>query len=573
MKYQETVPGVFKERPNRFIAKVEINGREETVHVKNTGRCKELLVPGAKVILDIPENKNRKTKWDLIAVYKGQRLINMDANAPNVVVKEWLVAGGLGKGLKLIRPEYTYGKSRFDFYAEGANEKILIEVKGVTLEEDNRTLFPDAPSERAVKHVRELIEAHKAGYETYIIFVIQMEGVRYFTPNKKMHPEFAKALVEAAAAGVNIRAYDCQVTADTLAINQEVPVRLEAPKLYEIGKPVVTWYRENSRDLPWRRTKEPYRIWLSEIMLQQTRVEAVKEYYRRFLEALPHIHDLAQATDEELLKLWEGLGYYNRARNLRKAAQVIDSQYEGQFPADYDQIRELPGIGSYTAGAISAIAFDKAYPAVDGNVLRVVARLICLEGDIKKASTKTYVERLLKPVIPEKAASDFNQGLIELGATICGPNKEPQCQICPLATYCEAYQTGAVAVYPKVGKKKERRLEKRTVFLIRDSERVAITKREEKGLLAGMYEFPSVDGKLTRKDVLHYLEGQGLEVLKIKKLPEAKHIFSHVEWEMTGYEVKVAPVSRKNDYLFLTKKEIQDNYPLPSAFAFYRDKI
>ncbi len=573
MKYQETITGTFLTRVNRFIAKVEIDGREETVHVKNTGRCRELLVHGAKVVLEIPSNKNRKTKWDLIAVYKGQRLINMDANAPNTVVGEWLSRGGLGKQLEVIKPEYTYGSSRLDFYGETKLDKILIEVKGVTLERDNAVLFPDAPSLRAVKHVNELIAAHKQGYETYIIFVVQMKSVAYFTPNKEMQAEFTQALIEAERVGVKILAYDCTVTEDSLAIRREVPVRLEAPNLYEIPGAVVEWYREHRRDLPWRATKDPYRIWLSEIMLQQTRVAAVIEYYRRFLETLPTIHDLAKVPHEELLKLWEGLGYYNRARNLQAAAQVVESRYEGHFPEAYEQIRELPGIGSYTAGAIASIAYDKPYPAVDGNVLRVVARLICLEEDIKKAGTKAYVEKLLAPIIPAEAG-DFNQGLIELGATICGPNRAPECEKCPLASYCEAYRRQQVEEYPKVGEKKARRLEKKTVFLIRDNDRVALAKREDKGLLAGMYEFPNVSGVMSKKEVLHYLEDMGLEVLRIKKLPVAKHIFSHVEWVMTGYEVKIAPLGQPiKGLLFPTKEEIKEKYALPGAFAFFRDKI
>ena len=188
MKYEHIEPGIFHSRPNRFIAKVETGGREETVHVKNTGRCRELLVPGAKVYLERSGNPDRKTKWDLIAVEKGERMINMDSQAPNVLVKEWLEAGNLFCDLARIRPEYTYGNSRFDLYVEADGQKILMEVKGVTLEEDGRVRFPDAPSDRAVKHMEELKEAVKNGYQAYVFFVIQMKGVRFFTPNTDTHP-------------------------------------------------------------------------------------------------------------------------------------------------------------------------------------------------------------------------------------------------------------------------------------------------------------------------------------------------------------------------------------------------
>ena len=212
----------------------------------------------------------------MIAVEKGQRMINMDSQIPNRVVKEWLEKENLFENITCIRPEYTYGNSRFDLYVEAGERKIFIEVKGVTLEEDGVVRFPDAPSERAVKHVEELQKAVKDGYEAYVFFVIQMKDVRYFTPNRQTHPEFAEALAEAERNGVKILAYDCSVTEDSIELGKEVPVVLEYPQLYEMREPLVQWYRENKRDLPWRENPEAYRVWISEIMLQQTRVEAVK---------------------------------------------------------------------------------------------------------------------------------------------------------------------------------------------------------------------------------------------------------------------------------------------------------
>ena len=266
MKYPNIYPGSFIDRPNRFIAYVECAGRTETVHVKNTGRCAELLQPEVPVYIQKSDNPERKTGWDLIAVEKGDRLINMDSQAPNKVAQEWICAGGLVPDPVLVKPEYPYENSRFDFYVETKNQKILVEVKGVTLEEDGVVRFPDAPSERAVKHVQELKKARKAGYEAYVLFVIQMKGVRCFTPNRQTHPEFAEALQEAADAGVKILARDCVVTTDSMTLADEVPVVLGQPELHEMAEPLTGWYRKCHRDLPWRHHPDPYRIWISEII-------------------------------------------------------------------------------------------------------------------------------------------------------------------------------------------------------------------------------------------------------------------------------------------------------------------
>lgn len=227
MKYDNIVKGKFISRPNRFIAHVEINGKEEICHVKNTGRCKELLIPGVNVFLQENDNPNRKTKFSLITVEKGNRLINMDSQIPNKVVNEWLENGNLFKDITLIKPETKYGNSRFDFYVETKEKKIFIEVKGVTLEENGVVRFPDAPTERGVKHVNELCECKKEGYEAYIIFVIQMKGAMYFEPNMKTHKEFGYALKKAKNSEVNILALDCEVTKETIVMGDYVDVKLD----------------------------------------------------------------------------------------------------------------------------------------------------------------------------------------------------------------------------------------------------------------------------------------------------------------------------------------------------------
>ena len=571
MRYERIKRATFLERPNRFIAYADIAGKQETIHVKNTGRCAELLVPDAEIFVQESDNPERKTKWDLIGVRKGERLINMDSQIPNKVVGEWLSAGNLFSAGASVRPETVYGNSRFDFYVEEGENRAFIEVKGVTLEEEGVVRFPDAPSERAVKHVEELIRAKKEGYDAYVFLVIQMKGVRYFTPNIDTQPEFAEALKKAKAAGVRILAYDCKVTEDSIQIDEEVPVILEEPLLWETVEPVVEWYRNHKRDLPWRHDVTPYRVWVSEIMLQQTRVEAVKPYYDRFLKELPTITDLAHVKEDRLMKLWEGLGYYNRVRNMQKAALQMTEQYGGEFPASYEEIRSLTGIGNYTAGAIGSFAFGIPKPAVDGNVLRVVSRILASREDIMKAKVRTAIERALEEVIPKEYPGDFNQGLIELGAIVCVPNGEPKCGECPVAAFCRARKEGIAMELPVKTKAKGRKIEKRTVLVFHDNDTLAIQKRPAKGLLAGLYELPNVEGWLNQKEVIEYSRSIGLSPIRVRKLPDAKHVFSHVEWQMKGDEIRVDELEKNcsQEMIFEKEEVLKEKYSIPSAFEAY----
>lgn len=571
MKYERMVTGKFIERPNRFIAYVEIAGKKETVHVKNTGRCAELLQPGAQVYLQKADNPKRKTQWDLIGVKKGKRMINMDSQIPNGVVEEWIRKGNLFPDATLIKSEKTYKQSRFDLYIEAGERKIFVEVKGVTLEENGVVKFPDAPTQRGVKHIRELCEALEDGYEAYVFFVIQMKGVRYFTPNMETHAEFGAALREAQEKGVHILAYDCKVGKDSIEISKEVPVLFTNENLKEIPEPLVHWYRQKKRSLPWREDPTAYKVWVSEIMLQQTRVEAVKPFYARFLDAFPTIQALAEANEDKLLKMWEGLGYYNRVRNMQKAAMQVMKEHNGVFPQTYEAIRALTGIGNYTAGAIASFAFGIAKPAVDGNVLRVISRLTASDADIMKANVRTQIEEELEALIPKEAASDFNQGLIELGAIVCLPSGAPKCKECPLAHLCKAHEKGIEMELPVKSKAKARRIEKRTVIIFQDGEHVAINKRPGKGLLAGLYELPNIEGHLLEEEVITYSKQIGLAPLRIKRLEPAKHIFSHVEWHMIGYSVRVDELERSctERMLFIHPEEIQEEYPIPAAFEKY----
>ena len=612
MKYQHIVQAEFVDRPNRFIAHVRLDGREETVHVKNTGRCRELLQPAVTVYLEKSANPNRSTAYDLVAVEKGERMINMDSQAPNKVVEEWLMTKVLFPDLIFVRPETKYGNSRFDFYVETESEKIFMEVKGVTLENEGVVKFPDAPSDRAVKHVEELIQAKKDGYRVFVIFVIQMQDVKYFTPNEETHPEFAAALRKAAEAGVEILAYDCKVEADGLEIGKSVDVRLaenagndnciEAPSeqeerilhgeslenlnttlrlghLADIPKPLLKWYDNNRRILPWREEPTPYRVWVSEIMLQQTRVEAVKPYFERFMNRLPDIKSLALADEETLLKLWEGLGYYNRVRNLQKAAIQIMEAYGGEMPDTYEELLKLKGIGSYTAGAISSIAHGKANPAVDGNVLRVISRIRKDERLISDAKVKQAVEQDLWEVIPQDRPGDFNQAMMEIGACVCIPNGAPHCEECPLKNICMAHADGVESEYPKKASAKARTIEEKTILVIRDAEKAVIRKRADKGLLAGMYEFPSLQGYRTAEEVAKYLADNGLKAIRILPLEDARHIFTHKEWHMKGYMIRVDELEPKSqgkdslDWLYIEPDETRERYPIPSAFAAYSQSL
>ncbi len=341
--------------------------------------------------------------------------------------------------------------------------------------------------------------------------------------------------------------------------------------LKQIVKPLLSWYDGHARVLPWREDRHPYRVWVSEIMLQQTRVEAVKPFFERFLKALPNVKSLAECPEDELLKLWEGLGYYNRVRNMQKAARTVMEQYGGEFPADYEKLLSLPGIGHYTAGAIGSIAFNIPMPAVDGNVLRVLSRVKASYDDILKQSVKSNMEKEVQKIIPADRAGDFNQALIELGAIVCVPNGKAKCEICPLAFCCMAREKGIVDELPKKKAKKERRLEQKTVLVLREGDRVGIRKRSAKGLLAGMYELPNLEGCLGEDEVLEYVRECGLSPFRILPLAGAKHVFSHVEWQMTGYVVSLEETeSMDHDGLFfIDAKETEEKYPIPAAFAAY----
>ena len=298
---------------------------------------------------------------------------------------------------------------------------------------------------------------------------------------------------------------------------------------------LLPWYEANARVLPWRQDREPYHILLSEIMLQQTRVEAVKAYYVRFLAALPTIEALAAAEEQTLLKLWEGLGYYSRVRNLQKAAQAVVAQ--GGFPRDAAGLLALPGVGPYTAGAVGSICFELPTPAVDGNVLRVMTRLCAIETPINDTALKREITDALAAAYPIGRCGDFTQALMELGATVCGPNGAPDCAQCPLRELCAAAD-GAWKRIPVRPAKKARRQEQRSVLILRCGEQIALRKRPNKGLLAGLWELPNVAGILSAQAALDLAAELGTQPVELVKTLTRRHIFTHVEWELHGFEIE-----------------------------------
>lgn len=341
-----------------------------------------------------------------------------------------------------------------------------------------------------------------------------------------------------------------------------------------ITERLLAWYSTHFRPLPWRVDATPYHVWISEIMLQQTRIEAVLPYYHRFTAVLPNVSALAKTDTESLLKLWEGLGYYSRARNLQRAAQVMVENYHGELPADYDKLRALPGIGDYTAGAIASIAFSIPVPAVDGNVMRVLARLTGDDTDVLSTAGKRKFTDIAWQLIPEQHPGRFNQALMELGETVCLPAGTPRCTECPLKDLCVAYRDGLTQQLPVRIKTTKRRVEERAVAVVMTQTNppaVLLHKREDSGLLAGMWEFP------------HTLSNSPLEALpesvknlcdKNDDLPQCKHLFSHIEWRMSGAIYQIDhPVSLPDDFSFVTLKELQSVYPLPGAFRRYTELV
>ncbi len=335
---------------------------------------------------------------------------------------------------------------------------------------------------------------------------------------------------------------------------------------------LIQWYKLNKRALPWRDTGSAYDVWISEIMLQQTRIEAVKPKYQLFKETFPTIESLAHADDDLLMRVWEGLGYYSRARNLKKCAQLLVKEYHSELPKDYDELIQLPGIGPYTAGAISSIAYKKPHSAVDGNVMRVITRIFEIKDDIRDVKLKKEIEEFITRFLENdhEISSDFNQALMELGEVICIPNGLPKCESCPISNDCLAHNHNTTSQIPYRSALNKRKIIERTLLIIRDGDKFLIHRRKNTGLLAGLYEFIGIDSKLTKKEIITILENNDIHPIHIKKLPDSKHIFTHLEWHMNAYEISVEQIETltKEDFLLLNKNELSSK-AIPSAFKKY----
>lgn len=337
---------------------------------------------------------------------------------------------------------------------------------------------------------------------------------------------------------------------------------------------LLAWYDASARDLPWRKNKTPYRIWVSEIMLQQTRVETVLPYYDRFLSAFPTIESLAIADDEKLRKLWEGLGYYRRAKHMKEAAIQIMEHHGGVFPSDKEAIESLKGIGAYTSGAIRSIAFEQKAAAVDGNVLRVIARLTGEEGDLIEPAVKSRLSKRVETLLPNRRNGDFTQALMELGATVCLPNGQPNCSVCPFSSECVAKATDKIGSIPKKAAKPKRKVEAWTILILTSPDgRIHLNRRPKKGLLADMWEFDKIEGEHNESEVRRILNEKGVSIQAVRRLGNRMHVFSHMEWLMTAYQVDIAKVDVGTDGIWADRRHIDEILSIPTAVRPYLDLL
>lgn len=346
---------------------------------------------------------------------------------------------------------------------------------------------------------------------------------------------------------------------------------IEAQRAEETTNCLLDWYDENKRDLPWRHTQNPYGIWISEIMAQQTRISFLLAYYNRFMEQFPTVQTLASASEAEVFKAWEGLGYYSRARNLKSAAQKIMTDFGGEVPKTKEELLKLPGIGEYTAGAILSIAYNIPVPAVDGNVLRVFSRLENSEEDIMLPKTKQTAADFVSAIMPAGRAGCFTQALMELGALVCIP-KNPRCVECPVFSLCKAYQDGRQHELPKKTAKKPQKKEDKTILIIRNSNGAILMRRRSEKLLSGLWAFYLTDFEMSEQMVYEHLTELRFLPANIRKMGGAKHVFTHIIWQMQGYDCQIDGGDPPEGYQWIAQADIK-NLAIPAAFRFYTKQL
>ena len=345
---------------------------------------------------------------------------------------------------------------------------------------------------------------------------------------------------------------------------------LKTEDINELQHALISWFEKNHRQMPWRETINPYYTWISEVMLQQTRVDTVIPYFLRFIDKFPTVKQLAKADEEEVLRLWAGLGYYSRAKNIHRGAKLICEVYDGKIPENQKELLKIPGIGSYTAGAILSIAYGKPAAAVDGNVMRVFSRLFLVYADISEGSTKKEMEKLGEAVVSANNPSAFNQGLMELGALICTPNS-PKCSSCPLSFICRARRAGVQESLPVKKKKEAVKSVNMELGLLQKGDKVLLTKRPPEGLLANLWALPAVegtaDGNAGRSIVMELQESYGIETSDPEPVVEKSHVFTHMKWNMQLFRLKLLSMSDIDypEIQWVSLKEI-DQYAIPTAF-------
>lgn len=349
--------------------------------------------------------------------------------------------------------------------------------------------------------------------------------------------------------------------------NEDNLIKWQETEIEDFQDKILGWYKSNRREMPWREEPSPYRIWISEIMLQQTRVDTVIPYFNNFMKRYPTIESLASSDEDELMKYWEGLGYYSRIRNIRETAINIVLNYNGQIPETYEELIKLKGIGEYTAGAIASEAFGQKVAAVDGNVFRVFARLTASEEDLRNLKFQKHLKEAVKSVLPEREIGDFNQGLIELGALICIPNGSPKCGLCPVKDLCLSNKLNLQDRIPFKSKAKQRIIQEKTVFILQFEDKFAVRKREDQNLLAGLFEIPNVEGFYNPDEAKIVVEEMGFDVSDLHVIKDRKVIFTHIEWLLQGYYVHVK--NKNEQYIFETKENIVQKYTLATAFREY----
>ncbi len=551
-------------RYKRFLADIRLpDGSERTVHCPNPGSMLGTCAPGSAVRCSTHDGARRKLRHTLEMIRVGRVWVGLHAARANDVV-----ARALGRDAyapfagyaEIAREAKSPEGSRFDFRLSGRvddERPCWIEVKSVTLCEARRARFPDAVTLRGRRHLEHLMARRSEGDRAALLYVVQRGDADSVAPAEDIDPAYATTLREAARAGVEVHALSARVLRDRIRLERALPVELGAPAevaapsdttrggIRKIRAPLLRWYDANRRDLPWRDSDDPYAIWISEAMLQQTRVETVIPYWARFLDRFPDVTSLARAELDDVYAVWTGLGYYSRARNLKRAAETIVAEHAGRLPDTVEELQRLQGIGRYTAGAIASIAFDREAPLVDGNVIRVFTRVLGIHEDSASKSVVDRIWTVAGELVKGRRPGDLNQALMELGATLCTPRK-PHCLACPIRRHCRAHAAGDAESLPIKHKKTKVRRMRAVAALIECGDEILAVRRPEQGLMAGLWELPggSIEANEEPKDRVAPIlrDVVGLDVGDISQIGRVEHLFTHRRLELEVFRCRLREV-------------------------------